>query len=1047
MQLPKPPSCFGCTLHDDPKVGTHQGYVPPVGPTSSSLLFLGEAAGEEETFQGEPFVGAAGTLLNRSLGMRRMERGGIRIGNVLSCRPPDNRLERTPWEHSAIASCRSRYLDPMIEEWLAGGTPPTTVTEVRSGSVADDGTLTGPRTPYEYTRPVPPQPNKVLVALGGVPLRTILNLPKQGVLVKDFHGTVNRDPTNRFWVVPTFHPSHIQRGAFNLLGVQSFDLQVALDVVRDGFEPEEVDLILDPPIQWFGDWADALIAEIERDPEGVWLAIDIETPDKAKQSDEGELLIKEARSYHITRVNLCSNIGQGITVQFTGPYIAIIRRLLATRGVKVFWNAQGYDVPRLIFHDCPPKGPIFDAMWMWHRLQSDTPRGLGFVSPFYCPRLPPWKHLSGTEPILYAAHDGVRTLRIGMGVAQSLRDAGMWDVPYYRHTFLVDTRAFNQSEEVGLLVNQPKLIEFTANLEKHHERLYSEIQQIVPIELHPLVPKNGLKSWPEEKDGTPEAGIIEMLVVAPVQKCLACGELQISKTHRCKIPGATPNVQIVDAQVPRFYRREPFNPGSPPQVMTYIRHRHHKPGKDKRTKKDSTNKDTIHRLAKTTSDPFYPRLLDIRACDKVKNTYAIGTMKKLGLVQGAEPDPRSVKDGRLHAITTHKPSTGRISMQNPNLTNVVADKAASFTAGFREVLEAEKGSYLIEADFSGIEAVETGWFMGDPQYIRLAKLGVHSFVASHAIHRPADISWSDDDLRAYFKEIKASHPEEYDRSKRCVHGKNYGLTVRGMVLQFPETFPTESVARKMEEIYFSVAPKLPTWQAEVRDFAHKHHYLGGKIDSTGYNPTPGFHPFGYKHWYFNVISYKPIKGVAPRGALVVRMGNRNFQVVLGEDGKRCVAFFPQSTAAGVINEAILELFDPDQESFIGEEFHGKTPLRAMIHDSLLLEVPAHRVEQVIEKLRLAMERPIEEQPLPPEWGIGSHLTIGVEVKVGKNWAHYNLDESKGKVNPEGMRLFDPSLLPSLAGDRVIPIDEYDEDLPELLDPDEMPPVQGTGEVA
>ena len=32
-----------------------------------------------------------------------------------------------------------------------------------------------------------------------------------------------------------------------------------------------------------------------------------------------------------------------------------------------------------------------------------------------------------------------------------------------------------------------------------------------------------------------------------------------------------------------------------------------------------------------------------------------------------------------------------------------------------------------------------------------------------------------------------------------------------------------------------------------------------------------------------------------------------------------------------------------------------------------------------------MQRPISEQPNPAEWGLGSHLCIGIAAKAGPNW--------------------------------------------------------------
>ena len=40
-------------------------------------------------------------------------------------------------------------------------------------------------------------------------------------------------------------------------------------------------------------------------------------------------------------------------------------------------------------------------------------------------------------------------------------------------------------------------------------------------------------------------------------------------------------------------------------------------------------------------------------------------------------------------------------------------------------------THLIEVDFSGIEAVLVGAFARDPLVYRMAKLGLHAYVASH----------------------------------------------------------------------------------------------------------------------------------------------------------------------------------------------------------------------------------------------------------------------------------------------------------------------------
>lgn len=78
-------------------------------------MVVGEAPGEREDAQGEPFVGTAGQLLNRmlaALGLTRAEAPPTRqvfITNTLKCRPPRNR-NPTPAELAACAPFLARQV-------------------------------------------------------------------------------------------------------------------------------------------------------------------------------------------------------------------------------------------------------------------------------------------------------------------------------------------------------------------------------------------------------------------------------------------------------------------------------------------------------------------------------------------------------------------------------------------------------------------------------------------------------------------------------------------------------------------------------------------------------------------------------------------------------------------------------------------------------------------------------------------------------------------------------------------------------------------------
>jgi DNA polymerase len=62
-----------------------------VGNPHAAIMFVGEAPGFYEDQQGEPFVGAAGKLLNELLESAGLSRSQIYIANVIKCRPPNNR--------------------------------------------------------------------------------------------------------------------------------------------------------------------------------------------------------------------------------------------------------------------------------------------------------------------------------------------------------------------------------------------------------------------------------------------------------------------------------------------------------------------------------------------------------------------------------------------------------------------------------------------------------------------------------------------------------------------------------------------------------------------------------------------------------------------------------------------------------------------------------------------------------------------------------------------------------------------------------------------
>jgi uracil-DNA glycosylase len=103
--------CTRCPLHQG-----RTNAVFGAGNADAQLMFIGEAPGASEDRLGLPFVGAAGKLLDKLLAEIDLDRKDVWIGNVLRCRPPDNR-DPQPKE---IESCQQylfeqvRLIEPTV---------------------------------------------------------------------------------------------------------------------------------------------------------------------------------------------------------------------------------------------------------------------------------------------------------------------------------------------------------------------------------------------------------------------------------------------------------------------------------------------------------------------------------------------------------------------------------------------------------------------------------------------------------------------------------------------------------------------------------------------------------------------------------------------------------------------------------------------------------------------------------------------------------------------------------------------------------------------
>lgn len=171
-------SCTQCDL-----ANTRIQTVFGEGAENADWLFVGEAPGQQEDRQGQPFVGRAGQLLTKMLSALDQSRQAVYIANALKCRPPNNR-DPLPSELTACAP----YLNAQIK----------------------------------LLKP------KVMVALGRFSAQSLLN--SSGPLGK-LRGKVYQYGDEKIPLIVTYHPAYLLRNPADKVKVWE-DLLLAAEQVK-----------------------------------------------------------------------------------------------------------------------------------------------------------------------------------------------------------------------------------------------------------------------------------------------------------------------------------------------------------------------------------------------------------------------------------------------------------------------------------------------------------------------------------------------------------------------------------------------------------------------------------------------------------------------------------------------------------------------------------------------------------------------------------------------------------------------------------------------
>lgn len=936
-------------------------------------LILGEAPGAREDDTCIPFhpEAEAGGLFKRLMSRVGVERARFNIANVVMQRPPYNELYDAKGYPMAYTHEAIEYWKPFLHQTIEELQPPVIIGLGRTALE----TLTG-FTDIGTTRGYVTQA-RILTEKSSEPFTDNWDVWDR----HDLH-----IPT-----ICTYHPAFLNYGQRHLSGVFIRDVLAALEIGESGWEAPSLKVTPSPSPAAFRAFCEGF------QPSFHALTADIETPDT--RGEDESTLEDAGKQTPIDRMSFCyaTEIG-GFSVPFEEPFLTMAKDLIARAKVLRGWNWRLFDWPRLTQHGFTTQAREEDLIDCWRHLHRTLPASVAFVAPFYV-SMPPWKHEAHSQPEYYSAMDAIVTHLIGEGMEQEMRASGQWDA-YQRHVVeIISTNhgVCTQMAKNGLPIDPIKIEAFKIELVQKRLDRSVRLAELVPDSIKTLDPKNGYKTLPKAikaklaandlrgcvlkkaKDGKKEHWYT--LVQQPFLVTWAKGT-KLEK-NECSKVGAESDLSVV-----RWTKKFDFNPASPPQVAKLLGHFGHKAKTNRKTKEDTTGDDTLKSLitkyteAKKESDLIavecYKLIRECRAIDKVLGTY----------VKGWKP----ASDGLIHATPGIWGDMFRVSWRRPNLTATIADKKEmQIASGFRKCIRVADDEMIVEADWKSQEAVLLAHYANDPDYMRLALLGLNGYMASHLLGRPADLSWSDKDLGKYLADIKhdKNNVKIYDDAKHTIYLVQNGGTPF-LISELYEV--TRARAQYLYNFYFDLFPKIKRFQQQTLQKAHDECKL---VNAWGYK-MPFWSVFQWQQKRYERLRQLWVRYKTDPKAMFTKKDREVVDAIalkvsgeigsdaaiasmcydLGDEAKGSLSFFPRDSGAAMLKDAMLAMENEYQLASRGI-------LRGCIHDATLSICKRKEVDEVAEIMRLTMERPLVKL---------NNLVIPVEIAIGQSWDKKSMEE-------------------------------------------------------
>lgn len=335
---------------------------------------------------------------------------------------------------------------------------------------------------------------------------------------------------------------------------------------------------------------------------------------------------------------------------------------------------------------------------------------------------------------------------------------------------------------------------------------------------------------------------------------------------------------------------------------------------DRKTGSVTTNEAALLALGKKGYHIYTDIILEIRKTQKLLSTYADMRLSE---------DQRFICSYNIAGTETGRLSSSKLFGVGSNLQNIpteVKDKA------IRDLFIADPGFVMISVDYKQIENMLVAWFAKDPGLMHIFRQGGDSHKDTAAL--------------IFNKDIKDVTDTERTLAKRINHAYNYGLGPKTLsdVLQAEGFSITQTECKRLLHTMTKCRGNINRWKEITRN----------KLKTTKELENP----FGRQSLFTD------------------RYGDALF--------RQAYAFLPQSTAADILNRAMLELYNTCGEWI---------DILLQVHDELVIQVKVEDKAKAIKAIKKIFEKQILIE--------GSPLTVPIKITTGQRWGSLEKEDAYG----------------------------------------------------